>query len=171
VTPPRGRRAWRAALLPSPWLSTALLVTWLMLSESSSAGHLALGATLALAIPALTRATRPDPVHVRRPARALGLALVVLWDVVRSNVEVARRVLGPTAAIRSRFVEVPLEIRHPYGIATLAAIVTTTPGTVSADLSDDRSRLLVHALHCDDPAALVAEIKARYEAPLREIFE
>jgi multicomponent K+:H+ antiporter subunit E len=56
----------------------------------------------------------------------------------------------------------------------LAGIITMTPGTLSSDLSPDRKHLLVHALHCPDEAAeaaLVADIKARYEAPLMEIFE
>ena len=38
----------------------------------------------------------------------------------------------------------------------------------------ERAFLLVHALHCPDDAsaaALVADIQARYEAPLKEIFE
>ncbi|MDP1529769.1 MAG: Na+/H+ antiporter subunit E, partial [Rhodoferax sp.] len=45
------------------------------------------------------------------------------------------------------------------------------PGTVSAHLSEDRQSLLVHALDVDDQDELVATIKARYEAPLKEIFE
>jgi multicomponent K+:H+ antiporter subunit E len=56
----------------------------------------------------------------------------------------------------------------------LAGIVTMTPGTLSADLSDDRRHLLVHAFDVDDDAAqaaLIADIQLRYEAPLMQIFE
>ena len=42
---------------------------------------------------------------------------------------------------------------------------------MSADVSQDRQTLLIHALDVDDPDALVAEIKQRYERPLKEIFE
>jgi len=42
---------------------------------------------------------------------------------------------------------------------------------LSADLSPDGSHLLVHAFNVDDEAALIAQIKARYEAPLKEIFD
>ena len=45
------------------------------------------------------------------------------------------------------------------------------PGTVSARLSADKRQLLVHALDCADPASLVATIKTRFEAPLKEILE
>jgi multicomponent K+:H+ antiporter subunit E len=39
------------------------------------------------------------------------------------------------------------------------------------NLSEDRHHLLVHALHVDDPADLIASIKHRYERPLMAIFE
>jgi multicomponent K+:H+ antiporter subunit E len=79
-------------------------------------------------------------------------------------------VLGPESAIHPGFVEVPLDLASTHGIAVLAAIVTMTPGTLTCDVAADRSHLLVHALHLTDAAALVADIKARYEAPLVEIF-
>ena len=65
---------------------------------------------------------------------------------------------------------VPLDLTNIHGITTLASIITLTPGTVSAELSDDRRYLLVHALDLQDPQALIDEIKLRYEAPLKEIF-
>jgi multicomponent K+:H+ antiporter subunit E len=157
--------------LPSPWLSAALFGTWLLLNESLSSGHLLIGALLGCALPMLTRRLRPQPAHLRAPATIARLAGVVLKDIVLSNIELTRRVLGPEHAIQPRFVWVPLDIRDPHGIVALAGIITLTPGTLSAELSDDRRHLLVHAFNVADEAALVADIKARYEAPLREIFE
>ena len=52
----------------------------------------------------------------------------------------------------------------------LANAVSLTPGTVSTSLSADRRTLLLHVLDLDDADQLVARIKDRYEAPLREIF-
>jgi len=57
-----------------------------------------------------------------------------------------------------------------HGIAALTSMITLTPGTVSAALSDDRKYLLVHVLNLDDEQHLITEIKRRYEAPLMEIF-
>lgn len=157
--------------LPAPILSALLGVAWLMLAQSTSAGHLLLAATLAVVIPWFSERFRPERPRLRDWGKVVRLGLVVLRDIVLSNVVVARRVLGPESAIRSRFVWVPLTIRDPHGIVALAGIITLTPGTLSSDLSDDHRLLLVHALHCDDEAALIADIKTRYEAPLLEIFE
>ena len=149
--------------LPQPLLSAALLVVWLLLNNTLAPAHVLLGALLAAPF-------RPAPVRLRRPLVGLRLLAQVLRDIVLANLEVARRILGPEDALTPCFVWVPLDIQHPWGIATLAGIITLTPGTVSSDLSADRRYLLVHALNQGDPAALVADIKARYERPLMEIF-
>jgi multicomponent K+:H+ antiporter subunit E len=41
---------------------------------------------------------------------------------------------------------------------------------VSAGLSPDHRRLLLHVLDLEDAEELVAQVKTRYEAPLLEIF-
>ena len=168
------RRLLGRRLLPSPVLSALLFLAWLMLNGSVSPGHLLLAAALAVALPWWTNRFSPDPPHLRRWGALLHLTGRVLLDIVVSNVEVARRVLGPDASLHPTFVWVPLSIRDPHGIVALAGIVTLTPGTLSSEISADRRHLLVHALHCPDDdaeAALVASIQARYEAPLKEIFE
>lgn len=160
-------------LLPSPLTSLVLFVAWPVLNGSASAGQLLLGGVLALGIPWLLAPLRPSRSRLRAWPALIRLVGVVLWDVVRSNVDVARRVLGRDAAIQPRFVWVPVGLQDPLAIVLLAGIVTTTPGTISAELSDDRRWLLVHALHAPDEAAaaaIVAEIQARYEAPLAEVF-
>jgi multicomponent K+:H+ antiporter subunit E len=160
-----------ATLLPAPLLSALLFITWLMLDGSRSAGPLVLGASLAVVVPWCTERRRPGRPRIGRWNVVLRLAAVVLLDIVRSNVGLARRILGPQAATRPRFVWVPLDLRDPHGIVVLASIVTMTPGTLSSDFSDDRRHLLVHAFDVDDEAALVVAIKTRYEAPLRAIFD
>jgi multicomponent K+:H+ antiporter subunit E len=157
-------------LVPAPLLSVVLFCAWLLLN-GVSAGHVALGAVLGIAIPWFTEPFRPDRFRLRSWPALVTLAVTVLWDIVVSNVQVAWLIIGPERRIHPRFVWLPLAIRDPHGIATLAGIITMTPGTLSADLTEDRRHLLVHALNVADEAELVASIKARYEAPLRRIFE
>ena len=166
------RVALRQRLLPAPLLSLVLAIMWPMLNQSWSLGQCLLGAGAGRGRALVHRAAAAEArVTLRRPAVALRLGLVVLKDIVGSNIDVARLILGREAAIRPGFVWVPLTFADPHGIVALAGIVTMTPGTLSAELSADRRHLLVHAFNVDDPAALVDDIKARYEAPLLEIFE
>lgn len=156
-------------VLPAPLLSVVLCGAWLLLN-GVSAGHFVLGAVLGVSIPWFTERFRPVRFRLRAWPTLVALALTVLKDIVVSNVQVAWLILGPERRINPRFVWVPLDVRDPYGIATLAGIITMTPGTLSADLTDDRRFLLVHALNVADEGELIASIKARYEAPLRRIF-
>lgn len=158
-------RAW-----PSPLVSAMLLVAWPLLNQSWSLGQLLLGAALAWAIPCWAERLRGERPRIRRPAVIARLGLAVLADIVTSNIEVARLILGPERRIRPAFVWLPLSITDAHGIVALAGIITMTPGTLSADISPDRRHLLIHAFNVDEEAALVATIKARYEAPLMEIF-
>ncbi len=158
-------------LVPSPLLSTVMFLVWPVLNQSWSLGQLALGAALALVIPWFTEALRPDKAVLWHPMKIARLGLVVLWDIVTANIEVARRILGPESAIHPRFVWLPLSISDPHGIVALAGIVAMTPGTLSSELSEDRRHLMIHVFILGDEAELVAGIKARYETPLRAIFE
>jgi multicomponent K+:H+ antiporter subunit E len=153
-----------------PLGSLVVLVTWLLLNGSMSLGHLLFGALLGLLVPALLGRLWPEGLVVRRPLRALRLLVTLLGDIVLANLQVARLILGPEATLRSRFIWIPLELRNPYAIATLAAMVTLTPGTVSADVAGNGRWLLVHSLDEPDDKALIATIKRRYEAPLAEIL-
>ena len=157
-------------LLPHPIVSFFIAVVWLGLHSSVAPIHLAGAALLAAFLPLTLDRLLGDEVRVERPWVAVRLALVVLWDIVVANVAVARLVLGPMARLRPAFVEVPLDTRHPDAVALLASIITITPGAVSADVDEARTRILVHVLDLDDEATLVAMIKRRYEAPLKEIF-
>lgn len=157
-------------LLPRPFLSAVLALTWLGLNNTLAPGQVLLALTLGLLLPRLLGPFLPPAPRLRSPGTMARLLGVVLRDILVANVEVARRILGRESALRPAFVRVPLDLRDPLGVATLAAIVTLTPGTLSADLSDDSSQLIVHALHVADVAGLVAAIKQRYETPLRAIF-
>ena len=158
-------------LLPHPLLSLVLWLVWLALNNSIAPAHILLGAVLGWLLP-LTGLHLTDGIWPRlhRPDLALKLALRLLRDIVVSNIEVARRVLGPESAIQPGFLRVPLELTDDWAITTLAGIITLTPGTLTADVAVDRSYLLVHAFHVDDAEGIIASIKTRYEAPLKEIY-
>ena len=162
----------RAKLLPAPLASAALLALWLTLARSTSLGQVLLGLALALAAPLLTTNLRPTRVQVRRPLVVARFILRVGYDVLSSNVEVAWGVMRwDWRRPQSRFVIVPLELRDPLGLAALSMVTTVVPGTVWSELKLDRSALLLHVWDVREDEAFIARFKARYEAPLREIFE
>ncbi len=81
--------------LPFPLMSASLLVMWLLLNQTLSAGHLLLGCILALVGPLAMAALDLPAGRPRRPRAILRLALLVLADIIRSNIAVARIILDP----------------------------------------------------------------------------
>jgi multicomponent K+:H+ antiporter subunit E len=158
-------------LVPAPLLSAALLALWLALARSTSPGQIVLGLALAFVTPLLTRTLRVKA-RVRRPLIVVRFVGRVGYDVIISNLEIARDVVAwRWRQPRSSFVVIPLELRHPAGLAALAMVTTVVPGTVWSEIALDRSRLMLHVWDVSEEDSFIERFKARYEKPLREIFE
>ncbi len=163
-----GWRRWRSPLV----MPILLFVLWLLLNQSLSAGHIVLGAALAIFVAVATASMRPIRARVRKPMVALRLFCVVMLDLVKSNLTVAAVILGPAERRkRGGFMDIHLDLRDPHGLSILGVIVSFLPGTVWSDLSADGKVLTIHVLELNDDAYWPRTIKARYEKPLMEIFE
>lgn len=158
-------------LLPHPILTPVLALVWLLLVNSVSPGQILLGLLLGWTIPIFTLRFWPERVRIHKPLTLLRFLAIVLYDILVANIAVAGLILAGQRHVKPAFVRVPLELRSDLGISLLANTVSLTPGTVSAWLSPDRGHLIVHGLKVADPDALIAEIKQRYETPIKEVFE
>lgn len=158
-------------LLPHPGLTLLLVIMWMLVLNSLSMGGFLLGLFFAIVVPLFTAPFWPDRPQMRLGLPLLGYALLVLWDIVVANFQVARLILFRRKRdFRSCWLSIPLELRSAEAITLLAGTISLTPGTVSTDISTDGRHLLVHALDTGDPAGEITRIKARYERRLLEIF-
>jgi multicomponent K+:H+ antiporter subunit E len=157
--------------VPYPLLSVALFAAWLLLNETLAAAHIILGIALGLAGGRILAALEPPYRQPRRAAVAVELFFLVLADIVRSNIAVARIVLGPGTKRTAGFLSLPLELRHPAGLAAVACIITATPGTSWARYDAARNILTIHVLDLLDEEEWIRIFKQRYERRLREILE
>jgi len=161
-----------ARIVPHPILSVTLTLVWLGLVNKVTPGNLLLGVGLGLIIPLITAPYWPNRPTLHRPLKAAEYVMIVFWDIVVANVQVAWIILfKPNAKLRSCWIAVPLDLTSPEAITVLAGTITMTPGTVSTTLSADAGSLLVHCLHAEDPDAVRDNIKARYESRLKEVFQ
>ena len=158
-------------LLPHPLLTVSLALLWLLLVNQFSAGHVVLGVLLGWLIPFVTSPFWPEQIRVRRPLTLLRYLAVFIYDIVRGSFLVAWLILRGPSRLRPVFIRIPLALKTDLAISLLANTISLTPGTVSARLAADKRTLVVHTIDTGDAAALVAEIKRRYEAPLKQIFE
>ena len=158
-------------LFPHPLLSLTLLFIWFCLANKVTVGHLLLGGFLAIVFPILTAPYWPGRPRVGSPIKLFRYFLLVMWDIVIANIDVAKIILlKKTGDIHSHWIVVPLRLTSPEAITLLAGTITMTPGTISTMLSADASAILVHCLHTDDPDGVRDVIQSRYEERLLEIF-
>ena len=168
--------------LPTPFRSLFLFMVWLLLNNSVSVGHLVLATIFAIFIPLLSFSLREPQPLILRPGLALKQLLIVLYDIIVANLQVALLILGPSKNLRPAFIKVPIDLTHDMPITILASSVSLTPGTVSAEVypiaeslpegeEPTQRYLLIHVLDLKDEEALIKQITQRYEAPLKEIFQ
>jgi len=158
-------------VLPYPLLTAALLLTWMLLTAFSP-GQFLLAAAVAATASRAMAALQPSKPKLRRWRLIPRLAAIVAVDILRSNAAVASIILQGSRRRRvSGFVVIPLDLHDRTGLAVLACIVTSTPGTAWIEYAPDSGVLLIHVLDLVDEAEWVALIKNRYEALLMEIFE
>lgn len=158
--------------LPYPILSFLMLMTWLLLNQSVSPGHILLGTAFAIFGGWMLLPLQPPRGKIPPPGAVIRLAFVVLADVVRSNLTVARIILGPRhRRLTSGLINIPLDLRNRYGLAILACIITATPGTLWVNFNPGSGILLIHVLDLIDEKTWIKTVKGRYERLLMEIFE
>lgn len=160
-------------LLGDPLAVLSLTLLWLLLQGSLAASQVLLGLILASAI---TAASGRFWAGRQQPRRPLLIALY-LWraavDVVIANLRIAALILTPSRHPQPAFVELPVALTEPFALYILATTISLSPGSLSADLSEDRQVLLLHLLDAPEPADAAiecAKIKNRYERLLLEVF-
>ncbi|WP_172116915.1 Na+/H+ antiporter subunit E [Halomonas hibernica] len=158
--------------LPSPALSGALLIMWLLLNQSTVPAQVLLGSVLAIAAPLLARPLRPlAPAPLRKPLVLARLLFMSMIEIIRSCFNVSRIILFNAKGVKSQFVRVPLDLKDPYGLALLSCLINSTPGTVWVEQLPDSNDLALHVFDLHDEQWWIDTIKTRYEQPLIEIFE
>lgn len=97
--------------------------------------------------------------YFQRAVRLIAFGFFFIKEIILSNFRVARIVLSPRLEISPAIVGVPLDARSDLSIAVLANLITLTPGTLTLDISADRSVMYVHTMHAEEIDAFRNSIK------------
>jgi multicomponent K+:H+ antiporter subunit E len=159
-------------VLPYPGLSLAIAAMWLLLQDSLAPLTLLAAALIGFAAPFGLATLRVPPARTKRFVAFFRLVRIVIYDIVRSNFAVASIILsGARRQRESGFVPISLDLTNRYGLALLAVIITSTPGTLWAEHHAATNRLLLHVFDLVDENDWIELVKGRYEPLLMEIFE
>lgn len=158
-------------------LATAVLsyLVWLVVTWTFDAGSLAVGALVSVVVAGSFRRVEMEEVRILLLPQRLFWALVyvpvLFFYIVRSNLDVAYRVIHPRLPIRPGITRARTTLRSVPGRALLANSVTLTPGTMSVDLVEDV--LYVHRIYVpeEDPDGATERELEPFERLIRRIFE
>ena len=124
-------------------LTTMLFILWLGLTASLQWQELATGlvASLVIAWASLKIAANSPQTEMKFKNWLLFIP-TLFWEIIKANVEITKLVLAPKIKINPGFVTIKTDCTSDRKKWLLAHAITLTPGTVTADIIDDK--LLVH---------------------------
>ncbi len=148
---------------------------WLLLTFDLSVANLVAGGAAALITSLLFAKYFLDGVYkFLQPHRYFWLLVylvILIWECIKANIDVAYRVLHPAMPIKPGIVKVKLELQSDFARAMLANSITMTPGTIAVDIIDDY--LYFHWIYVstDDPEEYGRKISGRFEKYIKKTFE
>lgn len=151
------------------FVNITLALLWGVMTANMGAANLAVGFVFGGFALWLVR-DRFGAGAFRRFGRILGLFGTFFKELALSSVRVAWDTIQPQMSFTPGIIAVPLDIRQDFEIALLANLISLTPGTLSVDVSDDKTCLYVHAMDVENPDELIHSIKDVFERRIAEAF-
>jgi len=91
------------------------------------------------------------------------LIVLFLYELIVSSLAVLWDIFTPQHRARPAIIDMPLDVKSDVGILLVTNLISLTPGTLSIDVSEDRSTLRVHAMFAEDPDAVSHALKSGME--------
>ena len=147
-----------------------LALAWAAVSGSFSQINLAFGFVLGMFALSVIREQVGTTGYLERSRKIISLALLFLYELVKSAVRVLLLLIQPKLDIKPGIIAYPLKVDRDFEITILANLITLTPGTLSVDVSHDRKILYVHSIDCSDPDEIRNDIATGFERKILEAF-
>ncbi|MCM8779285.1 MAG: Na+/H+ antiporter subunit E [Candidatus Omnitrophica bacterium] len=153
------------------------LLVWLFLSWPPDGQHLLIGILVALFVSFVTGDMFVKRPHLfKHPTRYLWFLYYIplfIWECIKANIDVARRVIHPDLPLKPGIVKVKTNLKSDTGLTFLANSITLTPGTMSVDIDPENGFLYIHWIGVKDKDIERATeiIVKKFEKILKRIFE
>lgn len=150
-----------------------LLITfaWVGLSQDFSPLNLFIGFFAGYFFLMIVSWNFSDRKYFEKLPRLVQFIVFYIYELIRSNIEVAWDVLTPNDLSKPAIVRIPLSLKSDFQIALLMNLITFTPGSLSVDLSKDKKFLYVHGMFVKNKSEFVKMIKDGFEKRIIKLFE
>ncbi|OED01243.1 MULTISPECIES: Na+/H+ antiporter subunit E [unclassified Rhizobium] len=157
-------------MLPYPLLALSLILMWLLLN-GFTLGQLIFGIIVAVFASWGMASLRPEKPRLRKWYLLPKLFFRVVFDVLKSNAQVAWIILrGRSRKTTPGFVVLELRVRDQIPLALLAVILTSAPGSAWLEYDSNDNTVLLHVLDLENEVQWRDMVANRYESLLMEIF-
>lgn len=151
-------------------LNILLSLAWIALTGEFTPINFIIGFGLGYLILWFSGRGSPSGIYFRKIPKIIWFAFFFFREVIKSNLRVTYEVLTPGRNMKPGIIAIPLDAKTDLEITILANLITLTPGTLSIDVSDDRTILYVHAMFIDDVAGAKQNLKHKLERRLLEVM-
>jgi multicomponent Na+:H+ antiporter subunit E len=156
----------------------ALPIVWCLVSGRITLGGVLLGLLFGYIIVSpfstlyrLDEVVQPTRDWVLKIPKKIKYIYVLIKEIIKANIAVAKIVIKPKIDIKPGIIAVPIRTKTNIGITGIANTITLTPGTLTVDISEDKSILYVHSIDATDPQAIRDSIRDDLEYYVLEAFE
>lgn len=108
--------------------------------------------------------------YFRMVPKVISFLFFFLYELMKANLQVAWEIGTPKLHMTPGIVGVPLDVKSDAEITMLANLITLTPGTLSLDVSDDKSTLYVHSMYITNREDFIRGIKNGFEKRIKELY-
>ncbi|MGF1456460.1 MAG: Na+/H+ antiporter subunit E [Alphaproteobacteria bacterium] len=148
---------------------------WAALTASANLSNLIIGFGLSVGALAIIRtalgAASSEPYRFfRRPFKAMWILVVLVRELILAGLSVGLMAVRPRIDLNPGIVAVPLDTRDDFEIALFANLITMVPGTMTVDVSTDKSTLYMHVLDATDPDYQRNDVKSLFERNIIAAF-
>lgn len=150
-------------------IHTSLVILWCVLTGSVSFGNMLLGYIFGIVGLYIMRPFLPGGFYLIPFLKVIRLLFIFIVELLKANISVLKIVMARKIDIQPAFFVYPTELRKDWEISLLSLLITLTPGTVVVAVSDDKSKLYIHAIDFSDIDSEIEGIRNSFENAIKEI--
>lgn len=150
-------------------LNITIAIMWMFLSESYSFSSFFVGYIIGALLLLLLQRFIPDEFYMKRIGRIISLILLFIRELLLSNLDIVKWVYKPKLDMQPGIFALPIDLKSNWEITLLANLITLTPGTLSIAISNDHTKIFVHAMDIPDVEASINSIKETFERAIMEV--
>lgn len=152
-------------------INLLLSLFWLLVTGSYTVNNFLLGFILGLLLVYLLRSVLPGRFYIITLYKVIKLIWVFLIELIKANIDVIRIVLQPSLKNEPAFFTYNTDLKTDWQVVLLSNLITLTPGTIVVGLSDDRTKIYIHAIDFGEKEEEIKGIKSSLEKVVREVGE